>query len=96
MNGNNQQKEFDRAVERAMKKKARKQMFIWIVIILLISIILSFALYFMQNWYDQSSQGTGNLTDIEKQYRKLQKGPGKGGLDEFKKYDYLLKKLKEQ
>ena len=90
------QREFNRAVQQAMKRKSRKQMLVWMAIILLISIIVSSAIYFIQDWYDMNSQDTVNLTDIEKEYKMLEKSPGKNRVDELNKYAPLLKKLKEQ
>lgn len=79
------QKEFDRAVQRAMKKKSRKGTLLWLVIIILISVLLSFLVYFTPIWYDlfvRYQDPVYRPMDIERQYKELD-SHRQGGLKQY-------------
>jgi hypothetical protein len=70
----NSQKEFDRAVQRAMKRKARKGTFIWMAVIFVLSILLSIIVHYTPIWYDMFIQYQDPVyrpMDIERQYKSL-------------------------
>jgi hypothetical protein len=78
------QKEFDRAIRRAIKKKARKQMWIWLAASLLVSILLSFAVHYMPVWYDMLVRYQDPVyrpMDIERQYNALDRE--RGGIKQY-------------
>ena len=70
----NKQQEFDRAIKRAIKKKARKQIWIWLAASFLISILLSFVVHYVPVWYDMLVRYQDPVyrpMDIERQYNTL-------------------------
>ena len=70
----NKQKKFDRAVKRAMKRKARKGTLIWLAVIFILSILLSVIVHFVPIWFDMFVQYKDPFyrpMDIERQYRLL-------------------------
>ncbi len=76
------QKEFDRAVQRAMQRKARKGMLIWMAVIFILSILLSIVVHFTPIWYDMFVQYQDPVyrpMDIERQYKSLDR-ERQGGL----------------
>ncbi len=81
----NKQKEFDRAIRQAMKKKARKGMLIWMAVIFILSILLSFLVHFAPIWYDMFVQYQDPVyrpLDIERQYKSLDR-ERQGGLKQY-------------
>ena len=79
------QKQFDRAVKRAMKRKARKRTLIWMVVIFFISIILSFAVHFVPIWYEMLVRYRDPVyrpMDIERQYKALE-SERQGGIKQY-------------
>ena len=70
----NNQKKFDRAVNLAMKRKARKGTFIWLAVIFILSILLSVIVHFVPIWFDmfvQYKDPSYRPMDIERQYRLM-------------------------
>lgn len=79
------QKEFDRAVQRAMKRKARKGTVIWLAAIFLLSILLSFIVHYTPIWYDMLVRYKDPVyrpMDIERQFQSLEK-ERKGGIKQY-------------
>lgn len=76
------QKEFDRAVRLAMKRRARKGTLIWMAVIIILSILLSVIVHFAPVWYDMFVQYQDPVyrpMDIERQYKSLNR-ERQGGL----------------
>ncbi|MBU2026726.1 MAG: hypothetical protein KJ814_03790 [Proteobacteria bacterium] len=79
------QKQFDRAVRRAIKKRSRKEMLIWMVVIFFISIILSLAVHFVPIWYDMLVRYHDPVyrpMDIERQHKALE-NDRRGGIKQY-------------
>ena len=79
------QKEFDRAVQRAMKKRARKGTLIWMAIIFILSILLSFIVHYAPIWYDMFVRYRDPVyrpMDIERQYQSLER-ERQGGIKQY-------------
>lgn len=78
-------KEFDRAVQRAMKRKSRKGTVIWMAVIFILSIILSFIVRFAPIWYDMLVRYQDPVyrpMDIERQYKSLER-ERQGGIKQY-------------
>lgn len=76
MDGKTEQKEFNRVVKQAIKKKARKRTLLWMVVIFFITIILSFAVHFLPIWYDMFVHYQDPVYSpayIERQYKSMDK-----------------------
>ncbi len=72
-------KQFDRAVNQIMKKKARKSAGIWIFIIFIVAVLISLFVNYIPVFYDKLihySDPTYRPMDLERQYRELQKERG--------------------
>lgn len=72
----NKEKEFDRAVQRAMKRKARKRTLIWMAVIFILSILLSFIVHYAPIWYDMFVRYKDPVyrpMDIERQFQSLER-----------------------
>ena len=70
----NEQIKFDRAVQRAMKRTARKRTLIWLAGIFILSILLSVIVHFVPIWFDmyvQYNDPSYRPMDIEREYRLL-------------------------
>jgi hypothetical protein len=70
----NERIKFDRAVQRTMKKKARKRTLIWLAVIFILSVLLSIIIHFVPIWFDmyvQYNDPSYRPMDIERQYRLL-------------------------
>jgi len=68
-------KQFDRAVRRIMKKKERKSAGIWIFIIFIVAILISLFVNYIPIFYDKLihyNDPTYRPMDLERQYRELQ------------------------
>jgi hypothetical protein len=79
------QKEFDRAVQRAMKRKERKGTLIWISVIFILSVLLSIIVHFAPIWYDMFVQYNDPVyrpMDIERQYQSLDR-ERQGGIKQY-------------
>lgn len=81
----NKQKEFDRAVQRAMKRKARKGTLIWLAVICILSILLSFIVLYAPIWYDMLVRYKDPVyrpMDIERQFQSLER-ERQGGIKQY-------------
>ena len=79
------QKEFDRAVQRAMKRKERKGTVIWISVIFILSVLLSIIVHFAPIWYDifvGYKDPVYRPMDIERQYQSLDR-ERQGGIKQY-------------
>ena len=78
-------KEFDRAVQRTMKRKARKRTLIWMAVIFILSILLSFIVHYAPIWYDMLVRYHDPVyrpMDIERQYKSLER-ERQGGIKQY-------------
>ncbi len=79
------QKEFDHAVQRAMKRKSRKGTLIWMAVIFILSILLSLIVNYAPIWYDMFVRYRDPIyrpMDIERQYQSLER-ERKGGIKQY-------------
>jgi hypothetical protein len=79
------QKEFDRAVQRAMKRRARKGTLIWLAFIFILSVLLSIIVHFAPIWYDMFVRYNDPVyrpMDIERQYKSLD-NERQGGIKQY-------------
>ena len=68
-------KQFDRAVNQIMKKKARKSTGIWIFIIFIVAVLISLFVSYIPIFYDKLihyNDPTYRPMDLHRQYRELQ------------------------
>ena len=71
----NNDKQFNRAVDRIMKKKARKSIWIWIFIIFIVAVVTSLLVSYIPIFYDKLihyNDPTYRPVDLERQYQKMQ------------------------
>jgi hypothetical protein len=79
------QRAFDHAVQRAMKRKARKGTLIWMAVIFILSMLLSFIVHYAPVWYDMFVHYKDPVyrpMDIERQFQSLEK-ERKGGIKQY-------------
>lgn len=65
---------FDRAVQLAMKRKARKGILKWLAVIFILSVLLSVTIHFAPIWFDmfvKYKDPSYRPMDIERQYKLL-------------------------
>ncbi len=70
----------DRAFIRAIKKKSRKRTFLWMLLCLVASIVLSFFIHFIPVWYQKFVNYNDPFyrpADIERQYQTLEQQRGR-------------------
>lgn len=68
-------KQFNRAVGRIMKKKARKNVWIWMFVIFIVAVVASLFVSYIPIFYDKLihyNDPTYRPMDLERQYRELQ------------------------
>jgi hypothetical protein len=78
------QKEFDHAIKRAIKKRARKRLWIWLAASFLVSILLSFVVHYVPVWYDMLVRYQDPVyrpMDLERQYNALDRE--RGGIKQY-------------
>ena len=78
----NNDKKFNRAVDRIMKKKARKSIWIWIFIIFIDAVVTSLFVSYVPIFYDKLihyNDPTYRPMDLERQYQELQDNRKDGG-----------------
>ena len=71
----NNDKQFNRAVSRIMKKKARKSIWIWMFVIFIVAVVASLFVSYIPIFYDKLihyNDPTYRPMDLERQYRELQ------------------------
>ena len=71
----NNDKQFNRAVGRIMKKKARKYVWMWMFVIFIVAVVASLFVSYIPIFYDKLihyNDPTYRPMDLERQYRELQ------------------------
>lgn len=75
-------KQFDRAVNRIMKRKARRSVRIWLFVIFIASVLMSLIVNYIPVFYDKLihyNDPTYRPMDLERQYQELQDLRKQGG-----------------